>query len=242
MEHRCRSFYGGVGYGNNSRPDNSNLNFALQALQDAGVPGDDPFVQRALVFLKRTQMDGSINDMPYADGTKQGGFIYATAPSGDQAGVGQSQAGSIDETLDDGSVASRFRAYGSMTYAGYKSFAYAELSPDDPRVVAARRWISENYTVSENPGMGTSGLYYYYMTFAKALEAWGLESVDVVTGEGTCERDWREDLVNQLGSLQRADGSFEVRDERWMENNPVLISAYALIALDQVILSDPENK
>ena len=44
------------------------------ALQDAGVPGDDPAVQRALVFLERTQMNGATNSMPYAEGSTQGGL------------------------------------------------------------------------------------------------------------------------------------------------------------------------
>ena len=64
-----------------------NLPDFLQALEDAGVPGDDPAVQRALTFLERTQMLDSVNDMPYAQGSKQGGFIYATSPSGDELGL-----------------------------------------------------------------------------------------------------------------------------------------------------------
>ena len=85
--------------------------------------------------------------------------------------AGQSQAGSIEETLDDGTKVSRLRAYGSMTYAGFKSYLYADLKPDDPRVSAAYDWIRANYTLDENPGMGGNGLYYYYHTFAKALDA-----------------------------------------------------------------------
>lgn len=160
-------FYGGVGYGNHSRPDNSNLNFWLQALQDAGVPGDDPAVRRALVFLERTQMDGAINTMPYAQGSRQGGFIYATSPSGEALGVGESKGEPIEETLSDGTAASRLRAYGSMTYAGFKSFAYAGLERSDPRVIAARRWIAQNYTLEENPGTGTDGYYYSLMVFGQ---------------------------------------------------------------------------
>lgn len=126
-------FYGGVGYGSHGRPDNSNLHFALQALHDSGVPADDPAFQRALIFLQRTQMVDDFNDMPYADGSSQGGFIYSTSQDEEHIGEGESKAGTIEETLDDGTVVSRLRAYGSMTYAGFKSYAYAELSPSDPR-------------------------------------------------------------------------------------------------------------
>ena len=230
---RTHPFYGGVGYGGHSRPDNSNLNFWLQALQDAGVPGDDPAVQRALVFLERTQMNGATNSMPYAEGSTQGGFIYSVGPSGDEQDIGESKGPTIEETLSDGTTASRLRAYGSMTYAGFKSFAYAGLTRSDPRVIAARKWIAQNYTLEENPGVGTDGYYYYLMVFGRALNSWGEKFVSVQKEDMMFRRDWAEDLIVTLESLQQADGSFRVVDDRWMENNPVLITAYSLIALEE---------
>ncbi|MCC6286106.1 MAG: hypothetical protein IT439_12540 [Phycisphaerales bacterium] len=231
-------FYGGVGYGSGGRPDNSNLNFFLQALQDAGVAHDDPAVKRAVVFLSRTQMLDATNDQAFADGSRQGGFVYSTGPNEASPGAGESKGPMIEETLSDGTVASRLRAYGSMTYAGFKSFAYARLAPDDPRVVAAKGWISRNYTLEENPGVGTDGLYYYLMTFGRAMDASGRrlsgarnDGVDVLEGDTPATRDWANDLVDRLAALQNEDGSFRSVDDRWMENNPVLITAYALIAL-----------
>lgn len=232
---RNHPFYGGVGYGKHGRPDGSNMNMFMQALEDAGVPSDDPAVKRAMVFLERLQMKDSVNDMPYADKSNQGGFIYATvenAQSVDGRG-GQSMAGTIEETLDDGTQVSRLRAYGSMTYAGFKSYLYADLKRDDERVQAAFDWIRRHYTVDENPGMGTDGLYYYYVTFARALAALNEPTIGLVKGEGmvTDQRDWRKDLIAKLATLQNEDGSFRSIDDRWMENDPVLITAYALIAL-----------
>jgi len=232
---RNHPFYGGVGYGKHGRPDGSNMNMFMQALQDAGVPSDDPAVQRALVFLQRLQMQDSVNDMPYADDSNQGGFIYATVENAQSVDgrAGQSMAGTIEETLDDGTHVSRLRAYGSMTYAGFKSYLYADLDKDDPRVQAAYDWIRRHYTVEENPGMGTDGLYYYFVTFARALAALNEPTVGLIKGEGmvTDQRDWRKDLIDRLAALQSEDGSFKSLDDRWMENDPVLITAYALIAL-----------
>jgi squalene-hopene/tetraprenyl-beta-curcumene cyclase len=232
------SFYGGWGYGRHGRPDMSNTQWALEALYDSGVPSDDPAFQRALVFLQRCQMVDSINEMSYADGSTQGGFIYATSENKDKVGIGQSFAGTIEETLSDGTKASRLRAYGSMTYAGFKSYLYAGLTKDDPRVVQAKRWIAENYTLAENPGMGTDGYYYYLVTFSRALEAGGEAKITPVLKEtpkdGTppgTPRDWRVDLIDRLAELQQPDGSFKSVDDRWMENDPVLITAYSLIAL-----------
>lgn len=225
---RSHPFFGGVGYGRSGRPDNSNLTFFLQALEDAGVPGDDPAVQRALVFLERTQMDGTINSMPYAAGSSQGGFIYATSPSGDEAdlGTGESKAGEVAETLSDGTTASRLQAYGSMTYAGFKSYAYAQLDADDPRVAAAMRWMADHYTLDENPNVGTDGYYYYLLVFGRALGARGELIVPTTSGDA----DWTADLAAKLIELQQDDGSVRVVDDRWLENDPVLITAYSLIA------------
>jgi squalene-hopene/tetraprenyl-beta-curcumene cyclase len=188
-----------------------------------------------VVFLQRTQMLDSANDQPYADGSKQGGFIYSTSLNSASAGSGQSQsAATIEETLDDGTKVSRLRAYGSMTYAGFKSYVYAQLPRDDIRVLAAYDWIRQNYTLDENPGVGTDGLYYYFLTFARALDAWGSPTIDVIPSDGTRtidRRDWANDLIDRLAELQNEDGSFRSVDDRWMESDPVLITAYSLIAL-----------
>lgn len=230
-------FYGGVGYGRHGRPDNSNLGLYVQAMHDAGLSCDDPAFQRALVFLQRTQMDDRVNQMPYAKGSRQGGFIYATAENKDTVGQGQSAAGTIEETLDDGTKTSRLRAYGSMTYSGFKSLIYANLSRDDLRVKAAYDWIRRNYTVTENPGLGTDGMYYYYLTMARSLRAFGTPMISPVGADGaaTPARDWENDLIARLGELQNEDGSFKSVDDRWMENNPVLITAYALLALQTIV-------
>jgi squalene-hopene/tetraprenyl-beta-curcumene cyclase len=237
---REHPFYGGIGYGRSGRPDNSNLNMFMQALQDAGVSPDDEAVKRALVFLQRTQMDDRVNSMPFAKGSRQGGFIYSTVPNADSVDSrpGESHAGKIEETLSDGTKASMLRCYGSMTYAGFKTYLYAQLPKDDSRVTAAWDWIRRNYSVEENPAMGTDGLYYYYVVFARALKATGNTTIETLGADGKPDggnHAWREELVERLASLQNEDGSFKSVDDRWMESNPELITAYSLIALRQVL-------
>ena len=208
----------------------------LQALHDAGVSGDDPAFARAVVFLQRTQMADSVNDQAYADGSSQGGFIYATAPESDRVGEGESKAGMIWESTDDGERISRLRCYGSMTYAGFKSYVYADLDRDDERVRLAYDWIRAHYALDENPGIGDEGRYYYYMIFGRALGAWGEPTIEIINEDGSTEpRDWANDLIDQLESMQNEDGSFESVNDRWMENNPVLITSYALIALQSAM-------
>lgn len=218
-------YFGGVGYGKHGRPDLSNLSFFIQALHDTGVSTNDVAFQRAQVFLSRVQMFDAVNEMAYADGSSQGGFIYATVPDIESVDgqAGQSMAGDIVETSEEGDELTRLRAYGSMTYAGFKSLVYANIHPDDPRMASAWKWIEANYTLEENPGMGEQGFYYYLCTMARALDAFG---VDEINGH-----NWREEMIDRIFELQYVNGAFKTLNPRWMENNDVLITAYALIAL-----------
>lgn len=234
---KSHPYFGGAGYTADSRPDNSNLATMLQGLHDSGLDCNDPAFQRAVTFLQRTQMSDELNDMAYADGSTQGGFIYSTSPNNQSVGVGESKAGTIEETMDDGSQVSRLRCYGSMTYSGFKSYLYANLSHDDPRVVTAHDWLRRHYTLDENPGMGMQGYYYYLVTMSRSLNAWGSTTITPIKADGTAgePRDWANDLIDKLASLQKADGSFTNDADRWMEGNSVLVTSYALLALQNAI-------
>ncbi|MDX2038316.1 MAG: prenyltransferase/squalene oxidase repeat-containing protein [Isosphaeraceae bacterium] len=210
-------FYGGAGYGSKSRPDLSNTSFFLDALRDTGLPADDPALRKALVFVSRTQnLAGEFNDQPWAGKVNDGGFIYTPALGG---------VSMADEpNLPNGGL----RSYASMTYAGLKSMIHAGLTRDDPRVKAALRFIREHYTLDENPGLGQSGLFYYYQTFAKALAMYGDAKLVDAAGK---EHDWRLDLVAALAKRQAADGSWVNPADRFMEGDPNLVTSYALLAL-----------
>ncbi len=208
--------YGGAGYGSKSRPDLSNTSFMIDALQNLGDGADDEAIQKALLFVTRTQnLKGAGNDTKFADQVGDGGFYYTPAAGG------SSMAG---ETADGG-----LRSYASMTYAGLKSMIFAGLTPDDPRVEAALTFIRKNYSLETNPGMGDAGLFYYYHTFAKALTAAKIDTLDDAEGK---PHVWREELVKTLAAAQREDGSWiNGKSDRWMEGNPNLVTAYSLLAL-----------
>lgn len=207
--------YGGAGYGNSKRPDLSNTSFLLDALKSLGRGSDDEAVQKALVFVSRCQnLETEYNTTPFAAKNPDGGFYYTPAAGGN------SQAGPTPE--------GGLRSYGSMTYAGLKSMVYAGLGPNDPRVKAATEWLTKNYKLDENPGMGSAGLYYYYTTFAKALEATGK---DEFTDKGGTKHDWRGELIAALAERQKPDGSWVNENARWIEGNANLATGYALLAL-----------
>ena len=106
---------------------------------------------------------------------------------------------------------------------------FAGVGPDDPRVKAAVKWIKAHYDLDENPGVGSTGLYYYYHTFAKALDAMGVDEFQDASGK---KHDWRKDLLTELAQRQKADGSWVNENARWLEGNPNLVTGYALLALE----------
>ena len=219
------TWYGGQGYGRHKRPDLSNTQLMLEALHQSGLPSDDPVYQKALVFISRCQNLDATNDQPFADGSEDGGFVYTPV------GGGESKAGT---EIRDGRP--RLKAYGSMTYAGFKSLLYARVDRDDVRVKRAVDWIRRNYTLDHNPNMpgdqSRQGLYYYYHVFARAMHAWGEESIRDDQG---VSHPWRRELCGKLISLQRDDGSWVNTEDRWYEGNPHLVTAYAVLAMQTAL-------
>jgi hypothetical protein len=208
--------YGGAGYGAHGRPDLSNTSFLIEALKATGNDADSEAIQRALVFVSRTQnWESEHNTTPFATKNPDGGFYYTPAAGGSSQ-AGETPAGGL-------------RSYGSMTYAGLKSMIYAGVGPDDQRVKAAVEWIRQHYDLQSNPGMGDSGLYYYYHTFAKALDAMGY---DVFVDRDGNRHDWRAQLRTELARRQQPDGSWANENPRWLEGDASLSTGYALLALD----------
>lgn len=221
--------YGGIGYGKRERPDLSNTQWALEALrltesletrasEESPHTGSRLHWQKAIAFLQRCQNLPSVNDQPWAKNVREadvGGFVYMPGLS-------------FADEEPPADERTPLRSYGSMTYAGLKSYIYAELKKDDPRVKAAVEWLRRNYTLNENPGLGAQGLYYYYHTVAKSLTAYG---EDVFTDAKGRKHDWRYELMKKLVSLQKADGFWVNENNRWWENDPVLCTAYSLLAL-----------
>ncbi|MFA5910438.1 MAG: prenyltransferase/squalene oxidase repeat-containing protein [Vicinamibacterales bacterium] len=205
-------FYGGMGYGGTSDggiADIISLEYGLRAMKEAELPADDPAWQKAITFLQRTQNHRETNDQSWS--TNDGGFVYYP---------GYSQ---VDATT---------QSYGSGTYAGLMSYAWANLQKNDRRVQNALKWISANYTVDENPGIGTKALYYYYMVFAKALQAMG--DPVVVDAKGVAH-NWREDLAKKLIALQHPEGFWVNENPAEMQGNPVLVTSFTMMAIEAIL-------
>ena len=227
-------FDGGIGYGNSvAHSDLSNTHLALEALYySKKVLADTEFDETsefdldwngAIEFVSRCQnSEETAKTLGKWAGVREedkGGFIYFP---------GDTKSEEIE--LPDGRTA--LRSYGSMSYAGLLSLIYAELSEDDPRVTAVRKWLANNYTLDENPGMEAQGLFYYYHTMAKALSTSRTGKIELADGK---KADWRTELAVKLFDQQQNDGSWVNQDSnRWMENDPVLVTSYALLALEHI--------
>ena len=206
-------YYGGLGYGGDERPDMSNLYIALEALHATATDPKDPVWQKALVFVNRSQNRSESNDQEFA--ANDGGFVYMPGWNPPE----------FDNKTD---------SYGGMTAAGLISLLFAGVDKNDPRVQAAYKWMTTNFTLDVNPGTQSKhGLYYFYNAFAKVMAAYGTD--EFTDGKGQVH-NWRNELAQKLLSAQQPDGSWVNKDSnKWWENNPLLATAWSVIALEQAV-------
>jgi squalene-hopene/tetraprenyl-beta-curcumene cyclase len=232
-------FDGGVGYG--SKYDHSDMNNTLTAIEamraseiflqkdlpSTAFPVPDLDWKAVVQFLENCQNLPGTNNSERVSTAPQdrGGFFYHP---------GHSMAGGVTNS-QTGKVA--LRSYGSMSYGGLLSFIYAGLSNDDPRVIAVKDWIRSNYTIEENPGMGQQGYFYYLHLLTKALTVSGADRLRLADGT---EVAWRDEVALRLLKLQRADGSWVNPEPRWWESDSVLVTCYAVMALELLNAKMPE--
>ena len=223
------TFDGGIGYGSTwAHSDLSNTHLAMEALfyakksfQSKEGESLDLDWDAAISFVSKCQNLKTTNPQEWVSEhvDDKGGFIYFP---------GNSMAG--DRETKGNQVA--LRSYGSMSYAGLLSFIYAEMNADDERVKAVRTWLSQNFSIKENPGMGPQGLYYYYHTMAKALSLSGTKEIQDANGK---IRDWRKELAMELINNQNPEGFWINENGRWWEKDPILVSCYAILSLERIL-------
>ena len=203
---------GGFGYDRISRrryADLSNTSYALDAMRRTesleefrgGGKRVDVDWDKALEF---------VGNLMKKDGPDAGGAAYNERTP---------QAGTVTNSRNR----VHLRAYGSMTYAAVLSMCHAKLDRGDPRVKESLEYCRRNWSVDENPGMGSQGLYYFYDIMARALSASGVEKVG--------DHEWKKELSAKLTSLQKPDGSWYNDNNRFWESDPVLCTSFAVLVL-----------
>ncbi|MEE9128473.1 MAG: prenyltransferase/squalene oxidase repeat-containing protein, partial [Phycisphaerales bacterium] len=205
--------------------DLSSTLFAVGALRLAGVWVDDPAIEKALVFVKRCQNFSQTDDEadPMFD---DGGFFFT--PTNDM----QNKAG-IAGTDSHGQA--RYHSYGSPTADGLRALLRCGLSPDDPRVVAARQWLERHFSVTTVPGEfepmrehDRDAAYYYYCW--SVSHAFRQLTITTVPQDGRTV-NWAEDLAEELLRRQREDGSWANHHSFVKEDDPLIATMLAAAVL-----------
>jgi len=229
---KSHSYYGGFGYGYNIRPDLSNTQFALLALDAAGLPKDDPTWVKAQVFLHRCQKVNfpitlDIEGTPYTvqpwnyagtTGGYDGGFVYIP---GSNAYVGGAPS------------------MGAMTGAGIWGLLLSGVPKSDQRVTEAINWVVNHYTWDTNPNSAGYRRYYYYLSMAKALTMYGEK---IIGGH-----DWYQELYNKITSPAEmiavgTDKAKWVPVGTYEDYVPDLSTAYAILSLQTRAAAPPVQR
>lgn len=133
-----------------------------------------------------------------------------------------------------GREADRFRSYGTATADGILALLATGLSPSDSRVKSGLDWLLKHHRVDRVPGIPEeidqeweSGMIFYY----RAASARVFRKLPA--------KGWREPLIKSLVPCQREDGGFLNRNFLMKEDDPLIATTFALIAL--LCASDATN-
>ncbi len=234
--------YGGFDYDSNEKagveknagPDLNNTGFALESLKKAGLPKDSDVWKRAVYFLKRCQNSSEVSDLPEIFKKKKGKKIALTDDGGAMYYPGNSK---VEEDTKEGRI---FHSYGSMSYILLQSYLFCGIDKDDRKVKEVMAWIRKNFSLDVNPGLekqkkenaGKQGLFSYYRVMSSALLTYGEPSFKIGSGRTV---HWAEALSLKLLQVQDKSGKWVNKASRWWEGDPVLVTAYSLLTLDNCV-------
>jgi hypothetical protein len=197
--------------------------FALEALRSAGLPAQDQRLAKALCFVRRCQNweDDSAQRGPTFD---DGGFFFIyDDPVRNKAGV----AGR------DRSGWERYHSYGSATADGLRCLIHCGVAESAPRLQAARSWLMKHFQSARHPGtyaerreMDRMAVYFYY---AASLARVPSTLLTVQTDKG--QVPMKHLLAEELMKRQEEDGSWSNPAHAIRENDPLVATSFALLAL-----------
>jgi hypothetical protein len=190
--------------------------FALDALKSAGET-DAAMYKAAAIFVRRCQNWLEIPIPVYLASADGGFFFIYDDPVRNKAGKADSEVGI-------------FNSYGSTSADGLRALALCNDPADDERREAARKWLLENFSATKHPGRyvkahepNRNAVYYYYA--ASAAQAFRTNNLKL---HG---RDWAAELSQELALRQAKDGSWTNPVEQVRENEPLVATSNAVLAL-----------
>jgi squalene-hopene/tetraprenyl-beta-curcumene cyclase len=220
-------YTGGFGYDRNTGrayTDLMNTYYAAEAMKRTADVEDRRPAEQAradINWAETVKFVERMQNLPESGDENAGGFVYN--PTDPKAGATTNAQGKVV-----------LRSYGSITYAGMLALIYADVSRDDVRVRSALDWATKHWTLDENPGMGQDGLYFFYDVLANCLNAARVDRIPLKAG---AEADWRAELARKLVKLQQVEpksgrGFWVNPSGSYWENDPALVTSYALLALE----------
>lgn len=224
-------YKGGFGYDRNTGrayTDLLNTFYAAEAMAQTAAVEDSRGKSEKRVDINWAETVKFIERMqnkPESGDENAGGFYYN--PSDPKAGATTNAQGVVV-----------FRSYGSITYAGMLALIYANVGRDDTRVKSAMDWVVKHWTLEENPGMGADGMFFFYNILSRSLAASGR---DAIPRPNNTLVNWREELAKKLIKMQtpvdpKTGHAYWVNSTgRYWENDPVLVTAYSLLALESLL-------
>lgn len=223
-------YRGGFGYDKNTDrayADLMNTLYATEALRltqniEEFRPAGE--TRPAVDWQAASSFISSMQNAPETGEADAGGFFYK--PGESKAGTTTNAAGTIV-----------FRSYGSMTYAGMLALVYAGVDRDDPRVRSAFDWACRHWSLDANPGMGPEGLFFFFNVLTRSLDAYG---ADHIPRPDQAPVNWRREVAARLINTQAIDpatghGFWRNDTGRYWESDPVLVTAYSVLALQHLI-------
>ena len=116
--------------------------------------------------------------------------------------------------------------YGSATADGLRASIACGVPRDDPRVIAARRWLEARGDPSRVPGFDDA-----HAAFADGLRAYWLASAALALRAADGSPALRDAIRNEAARLLRSDGSWSNPSPLMKEDDPLVATALLLFAL-----------
>jgi hypothetical protein len=129
--------------------------------------------------------------------------------------------------IEDANKAGVGRSYGTATADGVLSLLAVGGKPGEGRAARALAWLSKNHRVDGVPGFDQStakwreGMLYYYLA----------SSAQAFRQAGSGPAGWQKEMVHSLTARQREDGSFKNASFLMKEDDPLIATTLALLAL-----------
>ena len=130
----------------------------------------------------------------------------------------------------DGDRRQQVRSYGTATADGMRCLDYLNIDDQNAIAEAAQKWFEKNPSLKQvpgfehetHPGTWADGLrYYFYYTMSKSLHLLPKDRADHVAAQ----------IIEILKSEQRTNGSWHNSNARMREDDPLIATGFAIIAL-----------